>query len=559
MLYNGSNVSSADNIEMSITGPVSVDAGKEISLRILIENKNTANLESAELFIDLPDGARAAFGEEEKKSRLIKSLGTVGPGALINEKITAEFFGEENEKKSVFVTLEYRFEDSNATLVKETEHTMKLISSPVSFTIEMLDEATSNQEIEMVITIDSNTSDMVRNLLFEMYYPFGFTFLTAEPEPRYDNNVWGLPDLEPFGSQEIRIRGIVKGEDDNSKVFSASLGVPDPKDPKNIETVFSSTEESIIIKRPFIGLQVLIDREDASDYVVIDGSEKVNVSIPWTNNLDTKIIDASIEVKLDHDIIDRSSILMLNSKGFYRSVDDTIVWNQQTNPGLAVVMPGATDVVGFTFELLSIVSDDRLFENVEIVVSATAKGRRLSDVNVPEQIKTPVAGYARLISNINFSSMALYHEGPFTNTGVVPPKVNEETTYTIVWQITNGTNRVSNAVIRGALPTYITWKGVVSPDSENVIYNELGGEVIWSAAKIEAGAGIVREPKEVAFQVGFIPSITQVGTSPTLITETTLTAMDDFTGTIVSDTEDDRDIKLTTDPYYKKEEGKVVE
>ena len=139
----------------------------------------------------------------------------------------------------------------------------------------------------------------------------------------------------------------------------------------------------------------------------------------------------------------------------------------------------------------------------------------------------------------------------------MPPKVTAETTYTIVWQVTNGTNKVSNARIRATLPAYVTWKGVVSPDSENVTY-EPDGEIIWNAANIEAGAGITREPKEVSFQVGFIPSITQVGSYPVLITETTLTAMDDFTGSIVNDTENSKDIKLTTDPYYVKEEGKVV-
>ena len=558
MLYNGSNISSADNIEMSVTGPVSVDAGKEVSLRILIENKNTSNLESAELFIDLPDGARGTLGADKKTSRIMKSLGTIGPGTIINEKITAEFFGEEDEIKNVFVTLEYRFEDSNAILEKKAKRTIQLISSPVNFTINMLDEATSNQEIEIVIAVDSDTPDTVKDLLFEMYYPFGFTFTSAEPKPKYDNNIWTLSDLEPFGSQEIRIKGIVKGEDDSSKVFSASLGVPDPKDPKNIETVFSSTEESIIIKRPFIGLQVLIDRKDASDYVVIDGSGKVTVSIPWINNLDSKIIGASIEVKLDHDIINRSSILMLDSKGFYRSVDDTIVWDSQTNSELAVVSPGATDIVGFTFELLPIVSNNKLFEDVEIMVSATAKGRRLSDVNVSEQIKTPVNGYARLLSNVNLSSRVLYHEGLLTNTGPLPPKVNEKTTYTVVWQITNGTNEISNAVVRGTLPTYVTWLGVMSPNNESIIYKELGGEIVWNPSKIKAGEGITKEPREVSFQVGFIPSITQVGLSPVLITETTLTAVDDFTGSIVSDTENRKDIKLTTDPYYVKEEGKVV-
>ena len=559
ILYNGSNISSADNIEMSITGPVNFGAGEEVSLRIFIENKNTSNLESAELLIDFPDGARGTLGSENKKSRIAKSLGTIGPGVIVNEKITAEFFGEENEVKNVFVTLEYRFEDSNAILEKKTEHTIHLISSPVNFTIDMLDEATSNQEIEIVIAVDSDTPDTVKDLLFEIYYPFGFTFLTAEPEPKYGNNVWDLPDLEPFGLQEIHIRGIVKGEDDNSKVFSANLGVQDPKDSKSIETIFSSTEESIIIKRPFIGLQVLVDKEDASDYIVINGRERVHVSIPWVNNLDTKIIGASIEVKLNHDIIDRSSILMMNSKGFYRSLDDTVIWDSRTNPELAVVMPGATDVVGFTFELLPIVSNNRLFENVEIVIEATAQGRRLSDMNVPQKVKTPVKGYARLLSSINLSSRALYYEGPFTNTGAMPPKVNEETTYTIVWQVTNGTNEISNATIRSTLPTYITWKGVVSSDSENVIYNELGGEVVWNAAKIEAGAGITREPKEVAFQVGLIPSVTQVNKSPVLITETTLTAMDDFTGLIVNDVEYDKNIRLTTDPYYVKGEGEVVE
>ncbi len=558
MLYNGSNISSADNIELSVTGPVSVDAGKEVSLQILIKNKNTSNLESAELFIDFPDGARGTLETGEKTSRIMKSLGTIGPSAIINEKITAEFFGEEGEIKNVFVTLEYRFEDSNAILEKKTERTIQLVSSPVNFTINMLDEATSNQEIEMVVTIDSNTSSPVKDLLFEMYYPFGFTFSRAEPEPKYDDNVWALSDVEPFGSQEIRIYGIVKGEDDSNKVFSASLGVPDPKDPKNIETVFSSTEESIIIKRPFIGLQVLVDRKDASNYVVIDGKQKVTVSIPWTNNLDTKIIDASIEVKLNHDIIKRESILMLDAKGFYRSVDDTIVWNQQTNPELAVVSSGATGVVGFTFELLPIVSNNRLFKNVEIAIEATAQGRRLADMNVPEKIKTPVVGYARLLSNVNLSSRALYHEGLFTNTGAMPPKVNEETTYTIVWQVTNGTNDLSNATIRSTLPTYVTWKGVVSPGSENITYNELGGEIIWNVANIEAGAGITREPKEVAFQIGFVPSLTQFGSSPVLINEATLTAVDEFTGSTVNDEEQKRDIKLTTDPYYTKEEGNVV-
>ena len=70
--------------------------------------------------------------------------------------------------------------------------------------------------------------------------------------------------------------------------------------------------------------------------------------------------------------------------------------------------------------------------------------------------------------------------------------------------------------------------------------------------------GITREPREVSFQVGFVPSITQVRSSPILITEAVLTAVDDFTGKEVGDVEGSRNIQLTTDPYFKREEGEVV-
>jgi len=558
VLRNDSNVSSSENIDMSINGLVSVSADEDVNLRVVIENKNLTDLESAELIIVFPSGARGALAGQEKESRIVKSLGTITPGSLVNEKIIAEFFGEENETKTVLVTLEYRFEGSSATLVKETEHTVKIISSPVSVSIGVPDEIVSNQEIELVVNIESDTNNTTKNLLLNMSYPYGFTFIKADPKPQYDN-IWALSDLEPRGKQTIKILGSIKGEPDSSGVFSADIGVQDRQNPKNIETVFGRAEESVIIKQSFIGLQVLINRQTVGEYVAIKKDEKVYVSILWKNNLDNRITDAKIAIKLDHDIIDRNSISIQEAKGFYRSVDDTIIWNQQTNNELASIMPNGNGVVGFSFNLLPVVSEKGLFKNVELSISAMAEGRRLSNVNVLEQIKTPIVGKARLISDVGLTAKALYGDGPFTNSGPMPPESNKKTTYTIVWQITNATNKITNAMVRTTLPTYVSWLKSVSPITENIIYNELGGEIVWNAGEIEAGAGITKKPKEVAFQVEFIPSITQVNTSPILVNSATLTATDNFTNLTVDDTEPSQDIRLTADPYYKPEEGKIVQ
>ena len=83
------------------------------------------------------------------------------------------WIAEENEIKTVLVTLEYRFEGSSATLVKETEHTVKIISSPISVSLEIPDEIVSNQEIELVVKIESDTNNLTKNLLLNISYPFG--------------------------------------------------------------------------------------------------------------------------------------------------------------------------------------------------------------------------------------------------------------------------------------------------------------------------------------------------------------------------------------------------
>jgi hypothetical protein len=558
VIYGNKNLSSPENINMSVVGPVSVDAGREVDLQVLIENKNPADLLSATLFIDLPEGARATMGEQENVERLVVPLQTIETNALINESFKAIFFGEENKEKKIYVTLEYRFEGSNAVLERKTEHSVLIVSSQVGMTLSMLKEANSGQEIELVISVDSSTSDTLENLMVEMNYPFGFTYTGADPEPMFNDTTWVLDSLEPFESQEIRIRGTIEGEDDNSKVFAADLGAQDTRDPRRLETVYSRIEESIILKKAFIGLQVLIDRKEAVEPVIVTGLDKVYVSIPWQNNLDTKIIDMALEARISHDIVDRASIEMTDSKGFYNSLQDVVIWDQRTNPEFAVVMPGASGVVGFSFEIGSIVSEGMLFKDVEIEVTAAAKGRRLSDVNVPETTKTPAIGKARLLTSFDLISRILFNDGPIQNAGPMPPKANNETTYTVRWQITNGTSKVSNAVVKTTLPPYVSWKGVVSPSSESVAYNEVGGQVVWNVGEVEAGTGVVTAPKEVSFQIGFIPSLTQVGTSPELITETVLTGIDNFTSSVVKDTEYARTTYLTDDNGFMLEEAKVV-
>jgi hypothetical protein len=143
----------------------------------------------------------------------------------------------------------------------------------------------------------------------------------------------------------------------------------------------------------------------------------------------------------------------------------------------------------------------------------------------------------------------------------MPPKANVETTYTIVWRITNTANDLENVAVRSRLPTYASWKGVFTPKGEDITYDEVTGEVIWNIPLIPAGAGVVNAESaaEVAFQIGITPSLTQVDQSPTIIDEATFSATDSFTETLITERSRDLDIRLEADPQYLREHGKVVE
>ena len=45
------------------------------------------------------------------------------------------------------------------------------------------------------------------------------------------------------------------------------------------------------------------------------------------------------------------------------------------------------------------------------------------------------SGIVRIISDVGFIPKVLYYSGAYVNTGPVPPKVEQETTYTVVWSI----------------------------------------------------------------------------------------------------------------------------
>jgi hypothetical protein len=526
-LIGGRNTVSTDNVQISFFGPVVVPAGDVASVQVSITNHNPVVLRGADLLVEFPPGARAVADRNVPISRHRESIGDIRPGETIQRLIKYVPFGEIDTSQELSAALEYRVDNSSALFFKDHLYSYLIGTSPIRMVVDTVNEINAGQEVEIKLTLISNVNDTLNDVILKAEYPFGFAYTSGVPEPARDKEIWELGQIPPDGSKQVIIRGIVEGQEDEERVFRFSAGLAEGQSSADV-TPLVSVLQSLVVRRPFLALQLRVNGVVASEHALNSGSD-VQVDIYWENTLPTPLIDAAVEAKITGDHWNRASVRASN--GFFRSSDNTVLWSQQTGAKLATLDSGSSGTVGFRF-VLPTRNDSELTasRNPQFNIEVSARGRRVSESGVPEELQAIASTNIQINSDALLTGRVLRHTGPFENSGPIPPRVDQETTYTIVWSFTNTTNELTDVDVATTLPSNVRFVGPVSPSGEDIIFHPVGGRVVWSAGRLGAGLGGTQSPREAAFQVAITPGLTQQGQSPTLINQTTFTAKDAFTG-----------------------------
>lgn len=538
--YNGGNVFSTNNIEINVLGPVSIGGGEKLAFEISVRNNNNASLEDVNLKIEYPEGTRENENISSELKRQDELLGDIPSGDEIKKKVNVVLFGEENSKKEIQISLEYRVKNSNAIYEKIKKFEIALTSAPISISINSLSEINSGQDVEFVIDIASNSSSLLKDVVLKGEYPFGFIFKEATPKPSYDQNVWKIGDLKPGEKKKIKLKGQVEGQDGEERVFRFYAGLQSPKDEKSVDPVFLSSTQSLMLKKPFIGVSLVLDGQTSPIYVTELGKE-IRGDVVWENNLSSPITDAKIQVKITGNV-NKSSVIP--SLGFYNSSSNIITWDSGTSYELESLNPGDNGRVSFSFASIALKDVDLLgFKNPEILLSVNVKGKRSEKIGVPEEITSTASAKVRLESNLSLARGISYEEGPFKNTGPIPPMAEKETTYTVTWTVGNSWNDVRDVTVSTTLPPYVRWLNIVSPEGEKITYSPAGGKLVWNVGDVNA-SGSGSQMKKVSFQVSILPSVSQIGTAPVVINQSVIEWMDRFTNTQLRQVENSLTTKL---------------
>ncbi len=557
--YGGRNFFSAQNLDILITGNAFIQSGEDLNLEVSINNKNTIPVTVSNLYIEYTKGGST---EEESGTPTLErkkiEMESVAAGGITVGQVRLALYGDQGTKRTIRAVLEYRTADVSATFIKDGTFEVTFASSPLTISVDSPTSVNPNFDTTLVVKISSNAATILPNLLVKVLYPIGFEFKQGTPAPFMGDNIWSLGDLAPGGQKKITLEGAVFGESGDKKFFHILTGEQDKGSQSEISTLYSSYTHQINLAAASLLAILSINGVDQVAYAATS-QKTVTATVAWSNNAAGRINDFEIRTKITGNALNKNSIKP--KSGFYSIVDEAIIWNKESIPSFASVAPGESGTVSFDFASTSTQFPD-LLQSPQILLVSSIGGSLLSAGNVLEPVSSvDREKTVKIVSTLQLATRSVYSVGPLQNSGPVPPKVGQKTTYTIYFTITNSTNDVEKAEVRAKLaPFAVVWLKKVFPAGEDVTYNNLTKEIIWRAGRVTRGTGLSgAAAKEVAFQVELSPSVSQVGNAPVLVGESTLTGDDGFANVTLKSTRPFVSTRTTADPNYKADDETVIQ
>ncbi|MCI5051298.1 MAG: hypothetical protein MRY57_03245 [Candidatus Pacebacteria bacterium] len=523
-LYEGQTTVSEELIALEILGQPFVDGGEELELQVRVQNFNEQALQLPDLVISYPKDS----GVDAERVFLRRSLQDIDPQGRVTEEFDATLFGQEGDIREIEATLEYRIEGSSSIFVKQGTHQVIIRSTPTQISVIAPDTIVRNQDVALRVDVSSNSNQQINDTLLKIDYPRGFEYVSSSLLPNFNNNTWYFDNIGD-DVQSIEIIGRLAALEGQGQSFNFEYGKQNQFNKNEFETVFNSIIHTIDVQKSFIESSIVVN-SDASDQSSIRGGDDLDIRINYKNTLETDLRNVVLTVNLDGDLYDPSQVNLQN--GFYNSSNQTIVFDQTTNERLALLEPGEEGDFRFTIGGKELVGASGVLSNPFAEITVDVEG---TASNGQKEEAFAVARH-RVLANSDISVIpkTLYYEGPFRNQGPMPPKVNETTTYTMVFEITNSSNAVSGAELSTFLPPYVEWLNVIAPSVErtNVSFDNTTRELVWRLGDLRSGLGVgTSQPRQVSLQIRVTPSITQLDEDFALTGDIILSGEDTFTET----------------------------
>jgi len=544
-LFLGRADFSASNIALSVEGPGNFKAQEEVEFEIKVENKSKFELQNASVYITLPEFLLFKDGSRGEKR---VELGSVGNKEEISKKINV-FANETQKEGTIKVRAEYTPKNLSGTFESTANIHVSIASLPLTVIFDLPQKAVNGQQLRGAFHFVAEKELESLPLVARIILPEDFSLRDAEPKPQ-DTTTWIFEKVEPKKSYAVEFEGIIRGTEGETKNFDLLFGG------LNEEGVFSqqykASREVRISSAPLEFSQTV---NGVFDYIASTG-EKLNFRIDYENKSGVDIESVSITTTLEGDAFDFATLD--TGFGYFNTNTKTIIWDKNFIPAFSRLDKGARGSVEFSVSLRA-----DLFPKSYRDKNISLKSHAIMDSpNLPLALKglslrAESISRVKLRTSLNIASSAYYYEGPFSNSGPIPPRVGEKTTYTISWQIKNSFNEMSGVRVEAPLPRNVVFEEKTYPFANKLLYDAKMHSISWDVGGLSWGVGHVFPAETVAFQVSLTPADTIRGQVAGLVEGVKISGQDTFADEFIESFASALDTTLPNDVGIRKGDGVV--
>jgi len=523
-----------------ISGPKDVVSAEETTFTVSYANDNWGKLQNTELELTYPDTFHIIEDATLKvngSGRATITLGEMPANTQKKFSFKGKFYGSKGDKVTLQATLKYAPKNLSSVLEKTSQMVVTLASSPLFLEVTAPLEIVTGQNIEYVVDYGNNSDKAFSNIRVKMDYPAGFQFVSAEPKPSEGDTVWYMGNVGTYEKGKITIRGIITGIQKGYKSVRGTIGFYRGD---NTFAVYSENErQTRVVASPLSISQTVNGLAETT----VGAGELLQYTIHYKNDGDIGLRDAIITAQLDPTFLNLSRLS--SPKGSYDGVHHMLVWKASDVPALKKLEVGAEGSVSFTVPVMDTLKSDA---GKNLVIQTTAKIDSL-DIPTPLGSNKIIASNTlavKLKSDVAIDAYTLYTDTVLPNSGPVPPKVGQETSYTIHLSVAHSLSDIKDAKMTILLPAGVQYKEKYSPLDASFVYNERSNEIIWNMGTISAEDRV----KDITFQVSILPGIDRQGKGVVLVSAMNLTGKDVFTDQEINKAGPGSDNTLKRDTVY---------
>ncbi len=430
-------------VEIKISGPEKARAGEWITYTVACKNTGNTILENPELAFQHPTASLP-----EKDDLIV--IEKVGDFLYPREEKIFEFksrlFGQAGEKREIKAWLNYSKKGKGATFREVRTFFATISEVPIDLVLDMAPkipiypkmDSEFNFRVKYISSIDSS----IPNLKIKMFFPPDFKLRESYPKKEKELE-WEIPILAKGEAGEIEFWGNFPagkkiGEEVN---FKGQLFITLQEKEIFLKEV---SARSLTFEPEFLISQKINGQEN---YTAWPG-ERLHYRISFKNIKDEPQRNQTLTVALDGKLFDLFSIEA--PLGEFTPGNNSILWEGEKISALRYLTPGDQGEVEFWVKLKSDYRPESIAET-----NATIRNR-IFLAGFEKEYRYKVNSILKVVQEGYYRDKY----GFFQNSGPHPPKVNEATSYTIVWKVENYYNRIEDAKVKATFPLQVKVIGI---------------------------------------------------------------------------------------------------